>query len=617
MRNIDPRRIKPASTLSSSAIPPTAEAALAAIKAWDDLTDGRRRDLRSGIRFLGRLMGRPHGTIVLDPPTIQAALDATTAAACDLTESTFRAYRSFIRYVMRRLGVLANPARQGTGELSPPWVALLADLPDRFQSMRLVALARFASARGLEPSEVVNATLDEFVEHLRTADIRQTAWERARRAAAAWNRAAEIAPGWPATRLIAPSPPSSQYSLPFSAFPTSLQEDLARFEARLRPATPSGPAGSGGGLYSGDGPIVPLRPATVRTHMIALRLAAAALVHSGMPRERITGLCVFVERANRRAIMEWHFTRTGGRRTELMGSIANALRIVGKHHVGLRGKELEELADDLARARPPKQKGMTAKNASRLRQLEDPGRRAALLLLPARLMNIATQRRDGWVDAAGTDHPSQAKRGAWLASIAVSVEILLNCPLRLSNLAALRIGVHLQDAEGRGRRWTHIVIEPHEVKNGRRISWEIGRETSDVITRYIQEFRPLIAHPGSDWLLPSRDHADRPRDKATLGTSITDIIHDHVGVRMNPHLFRAFAGAQILEETPHAIDDVREVLVHEGFETARRHYRAENAKGATRRFSGLISRKRKLSQRKPSGDAPRPLDMPSRRRRRK
>ncbi len=74
------------------------------------------------------------------------------------------------------------------------------------------------------------------------------------------------------------------------------------------------------------------------------------------------------------------------------------------------------------------------------------------------------------------------------------------------------------------------------------------------------------------------------------------------------------AGAQILEETPHAIDDVREVLVHEGFETARRHYRAENAKGAARRFTDLISRKRKLSRRKPSGTHLVPSGPPPRRR---
>jgi len=153
------------------------------------------------------------------------------------------------------------------------------------------------------------------------------------------------------------------------------------------------------------------------------------------------------------------------------------------------------------------------------------------------------------------------------------------------------------------------------VKNGRRIEWPLERSTSDLIATYLRDFRPLVAHPSSDWLLPSRDHADRPRDKSTLGTAITDVIHEHVGVRMNPHLFRAFAGALILEENPHAIDELRDVLGHWGFETALKHYRLVSAKGAAQRLAGLISRKRNLAPPK-AAKASRRLVIPTCRRRR-
>jgi hypothetical protein len=244
---------------------PTAEEARSAIDTWDDLPEGRRRDLKSAVGFLGRVARRPLGLIVLEPVAVQALLDATTPAACGLKDTTFRSYRSFLRYVMQRLGVLADRRRQGGQDLLTVWAALLASLPDRFQSMRLTALARFASARTIAPDDVDDAVLQTFVEHLRVADIRQTAWERVRRTAAAWNRAAETVPGWPPRRLTAPAPPSRQYSLPFDAFPASLQDDLARFEARLRPATAGTTTGNSGGLYTGDGPIVPLRPGAMRT----------------------------------------------------------------------------------------------------------------------------------------------------------------------------------------------------------------------------------------------------------------------------------------------------------------------------------------------------------------
>jgi integrase len=573
----------------------TAEDALRAIETWHDLTERRRRDLRAATRLLGRVTQRPLGTVELRPVAIQALLDATTPAACNLKHSTFIAYRSAIRYVMQRLGVLADRRPSQGAELSAAWAALLAALPTRFDAMRLIAFARFASARGAEPGDVDDALLDAFVEHLRQADIRCTAWERVRRAVGAWNRAINTTvPGWPARRLTAPTPPSRQYSLPFDAYPASLQQDIARFEARLQPAARGSATGAHGGLYAGDGPIVPLRPGAIRTHRVALRLALAALVHSGTPPERITGLSALLTEANRRSILTWHYERAGGRRTDQMAAIGNVMRIIGKYHAPLAGAELQGLLADIKHARPPKQRHMTAKNAGRLRELEDPSRCAALVMLPTRLMAIARRQRDGWVDEQGLDHPAQPKRAAWLASIAVSIEILLHCPLRLSNLAGLRIGTHLQDADGRGKRWTHLVVEPHEVKNGARIEWPLERHTSDLLKLYIDEFRPLVAHPASSWLLPSRDHADRPRDKSTLGTAITDTIHEHVGVRMNPHLFRAFAGALILEDNPHAIDDLRDVLGHQGFETALKHYRAVSAKGAAQRLAGLVSRKRGL-----------------------
>ena len=61
---------------------------------------------------------------------------------------------------------------------------------------------------------------------------------------------------------------------------------------------------------------------------------------------------------------------------------------------------------------------------------------------------------------------------------------------------------------------------------------------------------------------------------------------------MNPHLFRAFAGALILADNPHAIDDLRAVLGHMGFETAFRHYRALSARGAAERLNRLVEGRR-------------------------
>ncbi|MFC7694901.1 hypothetical protein ACFQY5_40935 [Paeniroseomonas aquatica] len=85
-------------------------------------------------------------------------------------------------------------------------------------------------------------------------------------------------------------------------------------------------------------------------------------------------------------------------------------------------------------------------------------------------------------------------------------------------------------------------------------------------------------------------------------------------MRVNVHAFRAFAAALILEDNPHAIEDIRALLGHASFEVALRHYRRTNRKGAGERLSEAISKRRYRAKASvsPTGLA---LDLAQRRRR--
>jgi hypothetical protein len=558
---------------------------LGLIDEWTDQTDRRRRDFRAALRILARASGRPLDAVHLSPETVRDLLGRNTAKSLHISDASLASYRSALRYVLRRLGLLP-PATTARRELPPNWSALLDGLPDRFSPMTLGGFAAFCAARSLGPREVDDAVLQAYAEHLREADIRVKAWDRARRVATVWNRAGDVVTGWPAHRLTAVQPRNNRYAPAFTAYPATLQAEIARFAARIGGGTTAEGTSS---LFTGDGPPVRLRSTSVRSRLASLRVALAALVHTGTTLDEITSLAFLVER--RRTVLDWHFVRAGRRANQTTSAIASTLAIIAKHELKLSDDALRAVLDDLRRARPPVQREMTPKNTARLRALEDPSVQAALLRLPQRLMLLAKRMRDGWTDAAG-DHPPQPHRAAWLASIAVAVEILTCCPLRLSNLVGLRIGVHLQSANGRRGRFTHLSIEPHETKNRVRIECPIERQTADLLAVYVRDFRPLLAPPGSDWVFPSREHADRPRDKAGFGTAITQAIHEHVGVRMHPHLFRSFAGALILSDNPHALDDLRAVLGHMGFETAIRHYRSASTRGAAERLNRLVAARR-------------------------
>ena len=134
---------------------------------------------------------------------------------------------------------------------------------------------------------------------------------------------------------------------------------------------------------------------------------------------------------------------------------------------------------------------------------------------------------------------------------------------------------------------------PESTKNEVLIEWPIGRETSAFLDRYIREFRPLLQHAGGDWLFPARNGADMGRRKGGLAVAMKHEIHRAIGVAMNVHLFRTFAGALILEDNPHAVEDLRLVLGHKGLEMALMYYARFNQGAAAKRLDAIVTGKRK------------------------
>lgn len=552
---------------------PTAAAALTAIGTWGNLTEQQRAAMRAAVRAVIRNAGRPAEAIRLDPAELARTFLEASPASLHLKPSTLSAYRNGLRRVLRRLGLLDPPRHRAT-PLPEAWQVLVARCPERFVTVRLQRFLSYCAEQGLAPGMVTDATLADFLEQTRTRRLTKDPHEQARRIAQAWNRAADLVVGWPTQRLAAPPCEPRQYSLPFEAYPSSLQRDIAEFRARISVA-------SEGGLFTESGPRKPLRAASVKTRMVGVRLALGALVQAGTPPETIGALHDIVRPAALRTILDWHWRRAGRQVTANTGVIAETLRIVAKYHVGITGPALAEIARLTGAAKPPKRNRMTARNESILAALEDPHRLAMLLHLPRALL----------AEADALLARSRRKEAAWLAGVAAAVEIELHCPMRLQNLSHLRIGDTLVNMGGR-QRFSHFMITNGEVKNSEPIVWPVAEPTSMLLDRYLTVYRPALTHAGTDWLFPHRGHADRPRLPGQLSNAISHAIWKYVGVRMHTHAFRAFAGAQILRANPGALEDLRLVLGHRGLETALTYYASIQPRAAAERLSALTQRKR-------------------------
>lgn len=574
---------------------------------WADRTDHHRRLMATTLRMVEELDQRPYEAtqldladplilagkrpaeaILLDPVRSLALLERASPKALGIAPGTLLNRISALRYILRRLGMLASLRPRAPEITDPRWRELVAALPEGPDYSRLRTFAATCAADGIVPAEVSWATLNAAAERRAAERGGAKAHDYARRVGVQWNRAAKLVPGWPQTRLGQRANPR-QYSLPFDAYPPSL---VAEVEAYL---TDIGAPKVSKGLFSGESRPDPVKPSTVTTRMYCLRRLLWGAVQGGISKEDLTNLRVVATPAFAMASLNWHFCRAGEVNADL-GQMAATIASVAQY-LKLPEPEWAALKPVLAKATPPARTEITERTARLLDQLADRTRRLKLLHLPEYLMREAARMRDGLPDRRGKVRPPQPEAAAWLAATAVAIEILLHAPMRLINLQTLRLGTELQLSQVTRGQWRGtIFLAAASVKNKRRLEVPLQPESIALIRAYLNEHRPSLPGVGSTWLFPGHGGPDRPRHKGAFGQAITEAVEQWVGVRLNPHAFRALAGAMILEANPHAIDDVRAILGHACFETAMIYYRRCCQRDASDRLSGAIAGQRSTTR---------------------
>ena len=135
---------------------------LVALERHNGFSDTRLRDLRSSIKRVASLMGDDPARIALDLPAISAKLATISPAAAGLTGKSFSNIRSdFLAAV--KASKLKSVQRCAKTPLSAEWNRLIADLSTRRAHIGLSRLAHYASAHGIAPVEINDATIEAFV----------------------------------------------------------------------------------------------------------------------------------------------------------------------------------------------------------------------------------------------------------------------------------------------------------------------------------------------------------------------------------------------------------------------------------------------------------------------
>ncbi len=404
---------------------------LADLQAWIEANSGLaardRRDYRAAIRALCAMLGSDAAATPADAAALDRRLARVPKPARGRADKTVANIRWRVRRAIALHRGETGPPPRGTA-LAPHWAALRERLPTRRLRYGLSRLIREASAAGVEPQWVSDALLEAIAGRLAADAGEARARAFRRQAAECWNEAAGLVAGWPQLRLATPVRPARPPQLPLDAFPVTFRRDLERYLAWAAHS----------GRLSRDGSSRSLSPSTVRLRGEHLRLAASALARRlGYPR-RVISLATLVEPVNFKLLLG-EYLGPGGERQA--GTFARGLAVtlfgVARQWVKAPASQLDQLGHYKRRLGGGAAPRRAGSDRLALERFADPATLAALRTLPERLFAEA---------AGGRSLQPQAVRKAQLA---VAIALLLAAPLRLGQLAGLRLGYELRRPSGR------------------------------------------------------------------------------------------------------------------------------------------------------------------------
>jgi integrase len=534
---------------------------LATLQGDASLPKPKREALICSIRRLGKFLGRDLSQLPARLGALRFGISRLHHAELGIGRKTLQNHTANLKAAVRHVAGQKRLTGRGVA-LTPAWQSLYDRLTDRRLRLGLCGFLKYCSATGIEPWSVSEDRVVAFIAYAAEVQFTVHPNDLHKQVTRCWDRAKETIPGWPQITLIVPDFRPQPASLPWEAFEPSFVEDVECYLSLL----------GGENLLDEDAPDRPCKPSTIKTRRNYLRLAASAAVKQGVPVESLRSLADLVSPRVARLILDHYLTKKGGKVVTFTIDMAERLYAIARTYAKAPGEQLRQLERFCLKLRRERRHGLTEKNMAVIRAFKDPENRARLNALPSKLFDQALAKRDAPVQAAVK------------AAIALAIQIELVAPMRLANLSALQLEVNVIRVGGPDAVY-HLVIPLEEVKNNLPLEYPLPKVVSEMLGRYLTEFRPRLCREDNPWLFPGM--RSRHKTKGTLSDQIIKRISKALGIHVTPHQFRHLAAALILEKDPANYELVRRVLGHKNLETTIRFYVGLETVDAVRKFSAM------------------------------
>jgi integrase/recombinase XerD len=199
------------------------------------------------------------------------------------------------------------------------------------------------------------------------------------------------------------------------------------------------------------------------------------------------------------------------------------------------------------------------------------------------------------MDAADNDRFRTDTERAVLYRDGLLIAFLILRPLRIGNLAMIRIGRHLHL---RGDEWW-VEFTADEMKGHRPFAVPWPADLTDALARYVDVHREVLlkgapAAEPMDALWISRN--DTAMSTMVVGHRVVHWTAGAFGTAINPHTFRHIVATAIAMADPINAMDGMAVLGHASIETTERYYTRARMFEAAKAYHALIAAERRRSE---------------------
>jgi integrase len=558
-------------------IEPPFAAVIEAIVAAAALPKQTKAQWCSALRGLARCFNLPPESIPARYSAVRARMSALRHPPFGWTPKTLANTKS-----NAKAALLWFRREEGLGSdgvpMTPAWETLYGRLTDRSTRYRLAPLMRFCSAIAVEPVSVNEQVLGRFLLHREATSTRAGDLAARRIIAKLWNSCVGTIQDWPAQTLCVP-PATGRGGLSWHDLPEGWRSDVNAYLQTLSTIRRD----------KNGNRIAPCKSSTIITRKRELLAAAKMAVRAGVPVESLTSLAAMLHPEVANTIIDAYWKKDGDIPGTYTINLASRFEAIARQMACLGAPELTQLGDLRYAMEQHREEGMTEKNLAVVRAVLTPGVWRRFAELPEQLMEQARYIPN-----------SVPVRAALLAQTAVALGILLVAPVRLGNLAAIRLDVNLIKPGGpESNYW--LRFPKFDVKNKQALQFGFHNKLTKLIDDYVFDFRPvLMKGKNDDWLFPGRstDH----KEKIGFSTQIVDRVEKAVGIRVTVHQYRHAAAAMILKHRPGEFELVRQLLGHKSAQTAKRFYLDLETTAASEIYTDILHRNVLASQ-KESVDA--------------